>query len=343
MRPRTDNGAVHSGHLKSEVQPWTQHLRAAREFPWDISAIDAVKGEHHAVTQAQVRPRADLFLRPFGAQSKDQPSRYVWWETFQTAVGKTDVFSKVSMQFREVTAAAVPDVYWVVGKPITGEDGRLTFVTFHDNMASIEKMLNGLDKMGAAVALKNANVNTEIAESETSAHWALAEYSKELSYRPDMVPTANTTWWSSSIFSLRPGCEDEFADVVKQVIELHKKANDNEHWTAYEVRAGMPEPSVFFVTQMKSLADADEEPNAAEKELFDSAPMKQMFHRIGKECIEHVQTEFNRVNPRLSRMPQAVVAASPDFWNVKEEAAAPAPKKGRAKKETVASNEPGKK
>ena len=125
------------------------------------------------------------------AQSKDQPSRYVWWETFQTAVGKTDVFSKVSMQFREVTAAAAPDVYWVVGKPITGEDGCLTFVTFHDNMASIEKMLDGLDKMGAAVALKNANVNTEIAESETSAHWALAEYSKELSYRPDMVPTAN--------------------------------------------------------------------------------------------------------------------------------------------------------
>jgi hypothetical protein len=275
-------------------------------------------------------------LCAFG-QSNTEPSRYVWWETAQTAVGKGDLYNKLVVQFRDATATAAPDLYWVAGEPITGEDGRITFVTFHDTMASVEKMINGFDKIGEAVALKNANYSADAAQSETGSHWVLAEYSKEMSYRPEMVPIANTAWWSAWTVNLKPGCEYEFADVVKHVIEIHMKAADHEHWTAYEVRAGWPQPTVIFVTQMKSLADADEEPNAAEKEAFDSAPMKQMFQRIGKECMIHEESEFNRVDPRLSRMSQTVVDANPDFWKIKEEAPAPAPKKGKAKKETVAS------
>jgi hypothetical protein len=274
-------------------------------------------------------------LFAFGQAQTTAPSRYVWWETANIAAGKDELFSKIIGQYRDATTAAAPEQYWITGAPITGDSGRVTFVTFHDNMASVEKMMNAFDKVDEALALKNANFDAQAAEAEPSAHRSLAEYNKELSYRPDLVPMANTTWWASSLFNLKPGCEYEFGDVVKQVADLHKKAGDNEHWTAYNIRAGYPEPSVLFVTTLRSLADLDQEPSAAAKEMFESAPMKQMFQKVGKECIAHIESSYSRVDPKLSRVPQSVIAANPDFWTIKEEAPAVAARKGKAKKEAV--------
>lgn len=273
----------------------------------------------------------------FGQAQKttDQPSKYIWYEAAKINSGKYELFNKVMAQYREATTSTAPEVYWIAGSPITGDSDRITFVTFHDNMASIEKTMTAFEKVEQAITLKNASFATQAAEAEAGSHWVLAEYSKELSYRPDMVPMANTTWWASSLFNLKPGCEYEFTDVVKQVTDLHKKAGDNEHWTAYEIRAGYPEPSVLFVTTMRSLADLDQEPPAATKELFESAPMRQMFQRIGKECIAHIESTYSRVEPSLSRVSQSLIAANPDFWTIKEEAPVVATKKGKPKKEAV--------
>ena len=195
-------------------------------------------------------------------------------------------------QYREATTSTAPEVYWIAGTPITGDSDRVTFVTFHDNMASVERTITAFEKIEQAITLKNASFTTQAAEAEAGSHWALAEYSKELSYRPDMVPMANTTWWASSLFNLKPGCEYEFADVVKQVTDLHKKAGDNEHWTAYEIRGGYPEPSVLFVTPVRSLADMDQGPPAAAKELFeerahaaDVPEDRQGVHRAHREHL----------------------------------------------------------
>jgi hypothetical protein len=276
-----------------------------------------------------------LFALGQAQTTANQPSRYVWWETANVAAGKFELFSKIIAQYRDATATTAPDQYWITGAPITGDSGHVTFITFHDDMASVEKMIAAFDKVDEALTLKNANFPTQSAEAEPGAHSGLAEYNKELSYRPDLVPMANTTWWATSVFNLKPGCDYEFADVVKQVADLHKKAGDNEHWIAYNIRAGYPEPSVLFVTTLRSLADLDHGPNAATKELFESAPMKQMFQRIGKECISHIESTYSRVDPKLSRAPQSLIAANPDFWTVKEEAPAIAGKKGKQKKEAV--------
>jgi len=273
-------------------------------------------------------------LFAFG-QMQTTPSKYVWWETANIANGKQDQFNRVVARYRDAATTAAPDVFWVTGAPITGDSDRVTFVTFHDNLASIGKTLTAFEKIEQSIVLKDASFVTQASETEAGSHWALAEYSKELSYRPEMVPIANTTYWVSSLFNLKPGCEYEFNDVVKQVAEVHQKAGDNEHWTAYEIRAGYPEPSVLFVTTLRSLADLDQEPPAATKELFESAPMRQMFQKIGKECITHIESTYSRVEPQLSRMPQSVIAANPDFWTIKEEAPVVAAKKGKAKKGAV--------
>ncbi len=265
----------------------------------------------------------------------NEPSKYIWWLTEQIASGKYELYGKVLAQYRDAATATAPDTYWIAAMPITGDSGRVTYVTFHDNMASVEKMITAFEKVDQAAAAKNASFTAQAGEATAGSHWALAEYDKELSYRADMVPMASTTWWATSAFSLKPGCEYEFGEVVKQVADLHKKAGDNEHWVAYNIRSGYPEPSVLFVTRLRSLADLDEEPSAAAKELFQSAPMRQMFQRIGKECIAQVESNYSRVDPRLSRVSPQLIAANPDFWTIKEEAPAVAAKKGKAKKEAV--------
>jgi hypothetical protein len=253
------------------------------------------------------------------SKSPDQPSKYVWYGTEKINSGKYGVYTKVVSQFRDAVNTAAPDIHWIAGSPITGESDRITYVTFHENLASVEKMMKGFDKVDE-LTMKNANMATQEAESSGGSNWVLAEYNKELSYRPDMVPMSQTTWWATTVFSLRPGCRDDLKDLAKQVIDLHKKAGDNEHWIAYDIRAGYPEPTVLFVQPMRSLADDDQEPNAAEKEAFDNPLVRGAFSKFDRECVTHIESQYTRVEPSLSRPPQSLVAANPDFWTVKEEA-----------------------
>ncbi len=103
---------------------------------------------------------------------------------------------------------------------------------------------------------------------------------------------------------------------------MEKRTNNVPHWIAYNVRAGAPLPTILFVSPMRSLAEQDQEPPAAAKEAFESAPMRQMLQRAGKERIRHIERTYTRVDPSLSRPAQSLVAANPDFWTLKQEAAA---------------------
>ena len=103
---------------------------------------------------------------------------------------------------------------------------------------------------------------------------------------------------------------------------------------AYDIRGGVPEPAILFVTTMKSLADDDQKPPAASKEIFESPLAKQAFTKFNRECVSYVENTYSRVEPSLSRPLQTLVAANPDFWTVKEEAPTVATK-GKTKKGTV--------
>lgn len=266
-------------------------------------------------------------------KSSDQPAKYVWYSVEKVNSGKFPTYMKTAAQFREAVTSAAPEVTWIAGSPITGDSDRITYVTFHDNLASIEKMMKAMDKVGDAL-MKNTSWSAEESESSGGSHNVLAEYNKELSYRPDMVPLSHTTWWSATLVGLRPGCDDDLKDLAKQVIDMHKKAGDNDHWLTYDIRGGVPQPAVMFVTTMKSLADDDQEPPAAAKEIFESPLAKQAFRKFDHECVTYVDSTYSRVEPSLSRPPQSLVAANPDFWTIKEEAPAVATKT-KSKKATI--------
>lgn len=265
-------------------------------------------------------------------ESKSSVAKYVYYEDAKVNSGKFRTFAKTIGEFRDAAATAAPDSYWIVGSPMTGDTSTFVFVTFHDSMASVGKFASSMDKAAQAIMAKNANFEQESAESEGGSQLGIAKYNEEISYRPEMVPLADTAYWSSEVLTLRPGCGHEFNEAVKQVIELHKKAGDNAHWTAYDLVTGPSLPAVLFVQTMKSLADEDEEPPAAAKEIFQSAMVRNMLSSISKECITHVSSAYFKVEPSLSRPMPSLVSANPSFWTVKEETVSAAPVKKSKKK-----------
>ena len=260
-------------------------------------------------------------------QSSSKTAKYVYYQDAKVNSGKFRVFAKTVSEFRDAAATAAPDSYWIVGSPMTGDTSTFVFVTFQDNMAGVEKFATSIGKAGQAVMAKNANYEQESAESDGGAQLGLAKYNEEISYRPDMVPLSDTAYWSSETLSLRPGCGHDFDEAAKQVIELHKKAGDNAHWIAYDIMSGPDLPAVLFVQPMKSLAEEDEEPPAAAKEIFQSPMVRNMLSHISKECITHVSSAYFKVEPSLSRPMPALVSANPSFWTVKEETVSNTPMK----------------
>jgi hypothetical protein len=269
-------------------------------------------------------------------KSNDAIARYIFVSGYQLAGGKYASYTNLLAQFRDITSSAAPDLHWIAGTPITGDSDRVTYVSSLDSMASVEKMMTDFDKVDQAIAAKNPSLASEFAEIEKGSHSILAEYNKELSYRPDAVPMADTKWWSGGVYQLKPGCDYEFADALKQLIEVGKRTNAVGHWIAYNVRVGAPEPTILMVSPMQSLAERDQETPAAAREAFASVAMRQMRERIGKECIQHVEHSLTRVDPALSRPPQSLVAANPDFWTPKPAAPVASAKPAKGIKKVTA-------
>lgn len=258
-------------------------------------------------------------------------SKYVWISIGKKTPGKDKVFSNLVKQIRDTANAENADFYWLAGESLTGDDGEVSFVTFHDSFASVEKVIEISERVMRAASMKNASMSKEETESEGPGHSVLAKYHEELSYRPDLVDLAHMKRWSVTTFQLKPGTSAEFADLAKEYIELVKRTNDpTEHWITYQVLAGMPSPTYLIVTPMKSLADMDQENEEAMKAVF-TQPIMRHFGETEQRIVNSVETEYVAVSPGMSRLPQAIVAANPGFWTVKEEGTAVASTKTKKK------------
>jgi hypothetical protein len=264
------------------------------------------------------------------ANAADKPAKYAFYESVEVTPGKYQQFSQATAQIRQTAASSSADAYWIAGSHFTGDARQMVFVTFQPNMAAVEKFDEALGKVSAAAMAKNASLASDEGQSQGHVDIGLAEYKEELSLRPEMVPPGAMRFWQTTSYTLRPGCNNQFEDVVKQVAEMHKNLNDHAHWMAYEVYAGGTVPTYLLVRTMKSLADVDEEPPAAAKQAFEARSFQNMVSGFGKECLAHIERNIYKVEPGLSHPAQAMVAANPEFWNVKDEnASMAAPKKGK--------------
>ena len=251
---------------------------------------------------------------------------------FEVKVGKMDEFAGISRQVRQALNSGNADYHFVAATPIAGAGGVVDFLAFYDDYGQIEKSMKSFNETTTAL-MKTVEFSHGASDSVQGTHGIIAKFRPDLSYNPQKLDLANATSWELTMVRLKPGYSRDFEDLEKQSIELHQKANIDEHWVVYQVQYGAQTPSFIFLTALKSLADLDMDRKAAHEAVFTESVRRQ-FSRVFKEGGDSEQSTILTVRPDLSRPPQTLVAANPSFWGAKEEATAVAGK--TSKKKTAA-------
>lgn len=247
---------------------------------------------------------------------------------FEVKIGKMTEFTTINSQVRQALNNGNADYHYVAATPIAGPGGIVEFVSFYDNYAQIDSAMKSFTQSAGAL-MKTADFSRGASDSVQGTRGIIAKFRPDLSYNPHKFDLANATAWDLNFIRLKPGYSRDFEDLEKQSIELHQKGNIDEHWVVYEVEYGAQGPSFIFLRAMKSLADLDVERKAAHDAVFTEAVRRQ-FTRVIKEAADSEQSTILTVRPDLSRPPQMLVAANPNFWMAKEEGQTAA-RKGRKK------------
>jgi hypothetical protein len=155
-------------------------------------------------------------------------------------------------------------------------------------------------------------------------------YNEEMSYRPD-PDLAHARLMEVTTFTIKHGHGKEWHELVKLVIDTHKKAGTSAHWATYEIAYGGDNVYVGFSAD-KSMAEIDT--GFAEDKQFRDALGEDglaTLRELEADCIESSDSELFGINPAQSYPPDEWVMADPGFWKPKP-VMAPAAKPAAAPK-----------
>jgi len=152
-------------------------------------------------------------------------------------------------------------------------------------------------------------------------------YNEEMSYGPN-PDIAHARLMEITSFHIKPGHAKEWHELVKLVIETHKKAGTSAHWATYEIAYGGDNEYVAFSPD-KSMAEIDTA-FAEDKQFHDALGEEGMrkLRELEADCIDSSDSELFAFNPAQSYPHEEWVKEDPGFWKPKPmmaPAAKPAP------------------
>jgi hypothetical protein len=137
----------------------------------------------------------------------------------------------------------------------------------------------------------------------------------DLSYGafPDM---ALQRFWEITTFRVRPGYEEAFAAAAKAYAAAAKRAAPNMNWRTYEVIAGLPGPTYFVFSSVRTFAEFD-------KSLADGMELGKAFtadesatlQKFATTGMINAETQRFRLDPGQSYVDAATKAKDTAFWS----------------------------
>jgi hypothetical protein len=192
---------------------------------------------------------------------------------------------------------------------------RALFLSSYPSFAALEATRMSVDSNAPlAAALDSANIADGDLLSETeSSVWIQRE---DLSLNPGFRVGARLE--EITQFRIKPGHFKEWEDLVKLVLDGYKKGIPDAHWGAYEEAYGSPGGGFLIIVTMKSAAEIDANFAAGKKfeEAMGEDGMKKMA-LLEASCVESVQTNLFKINPKMSYPSEEMVKAEPAFWTPK--------------------------
>lgn len=269
-----------------------------------------------------------------GAPSQDgKLSKYIFVETERINPARFEIYSKMLAQVRQTMDDAKSGTYWLAMNPITGEGGTIGYVMFVDSLADVDNVLAEFDKVEHEVGAKDPTFTKNLYESIQGAHMGIMAFKPELSLKPHLVPAHDATRYRIVNVVVKPGQATRYANLLKEALALEKDL-PGVNWITYQSVVHNRGTMFTIVTPLKGLADLDVDNSAVMAKIFTPLVMRDFEQRMSA-CIDSVDSGFYMVQPKLSRVPPAFVAANPSYWTIKEEPIVVAEKGKKAKKSAV--------
>jgi hypothetical protein len=133
---------------------------------------------------------------------------------------------------------------------------------------------------------------------------------------------AKQRFYEVTIFRVRPGHEDQFAEAAKAYGSAAGRTAPGAAYRVYEVVAGMPGPTYFVISSVVSHGDFDKA--ASEGDATTKGMTKEqlaVMDKFGAEGLINAETQRFRIDPNMCYVPKDVRASDPAFWNPKKPAA----------------------
>jgi hypothetical protein len=218
--------------------------------------------------------------------------------------------------------------------PVAGSENEVIYLTGADTFAELEGIQKATDERMSAVS-GNMKADLDRLDKEAPALHAgmrdmLAVLRTEYGYgSPVNLPTMR--YMAVTTVRLRPGQEDQYAELVKLQKAARDKAKAELHVVAFQVIAGTPSTTLMFFRPMKSLAEYDLRIGPRVRDAM-SEDQQKKADKLAVESIVFAETSVYAFNPQMSYVSKEMIAGDPAFWNRKAEMAVkPKPKKRVAK------------
>ncbi len=261
---------------------------------------------------------------PALAQSGPAPLMQIIRE--EVKVGKGAAHEKIEAGWPRAFAKAKWPYSYVALDSVTGPR-EAWFVARWSSFADYEKSM-AEESANAVLQAELQALSTQDGEAINSSRNILAQYRPGLSHNP-RPGMAGVRFMRVYTIRIRPGREQEFAEIVTLYKDALGKSDPDAHWGTYQVVTGMPGPTYIAFVSMKSLAEMGPNPEMERK----------MMEALGEESAKKlarlssdstISTEINlfAVSPKMSYVTTEFAAVEPDFWH-------PKPKPAVAKKEAA--------
>jgi hypothetical protein len=145
----------------------------------------------------------------------------------------------------------------------------------------------------------------------------------ELRARPDLSfgaypDIAKQRYWEISIYRMRPGGEQAFAEAAKSYGAASTRTGSKSGYRVYEVIAGMPQPTFFVFSTVSNFAEFDGMFSAGDAVMKAMGADDEAVWKKFSDASVNYETMRFRLSPEMSYVPKETRATDPAFWGPKK-------------------------
>jgi len=226
---------------------------------------------------------------------------------------------------------------WLTQSVVYGEGYTYAFVSWRQNYAEVDKatdaFMNALEK---AYGKENTekilhDVDSCLVSSRTELRKRRPDLSRK--FPSDMAAYTNMVGASrvlrTTAVHIRPGRAADFEALLKDAQAAGEKVGSTQPLLVSQAVEGT-QGTTYYVTALRSGLDGFDK-NPTMREILGEEGYKKYLQGIS-DTVETAESMIMRFAPDLSNPPGEVIAAAPDFWQVKPVVAAKAKPKSAVEK-----------